>query len=450
MLKRLRLIVFSLVFLGCITSLKSEKNTTYIYPPWKHTWGVRKADPFKLRVFVGNKTKFNDPQGLACVRLNSWDDTAKTGDDDEVTIYGVNSGDNCIIYNKSMYSIGIYGLDDDHKKLNKPWGITADEKGNVFVVDRGNSQIVHLFNPGDNLEFEKTIGGPDSERGQLIDPRGIVLDNSGKLFISDAALGRITVFSIEGKILDVWEGFNAPDGISSIGPNEHWTYFRDDYFVVVVDSLNRRLRKLSSTGEILEEFSASAITEMNAQFTNVVIDYHSQILATDKTNNCIHKFDRNLNYISRFGGKDKNDHKFDQPRGIALHRKFGQIFVAERQGAQYLWVAVDVPELTTNVRTDSIWNDLDIDFYLTEPANCEMDVTDKYGRFLTQFIQRRRLETGQNHLSWSTVIPKMNPNNESSPALPPQYTPGKPLPPGEYKLRCRFRALYSSRKFFTR
>ncbi len=96
-------IALIILSLSCVKFIYAEKNTSYIYPPWRHTWGVVRATPFKLRLFLGNKTKFNDPQGLACVRLLSWEDTPPTADDAEITVYGVHSGHNCIVYHRSMY-----------------------------------------------------------------------------------------------------------------------------------------------------------------------------------------------------------------------------------------------------------------------------------------------------------------------------------------------------------
>ncbi|MBC8466110.1 NHL repeat-containing protein, partial [bacterium] len=216
-------------------SLQAVENTTYIYPPWKHTWGVRRATSFKLRLFLGNKTTFQDPQGIACTILKTWDDPDKTSDDDELTAYGVNSGANCIIYNSSMFSLAIYGLEDGHEKMNRPWGIAADPDGNVYVVDRGNSRVLHLFNPESALEYVKTIGGPGSEDGSFIDPNGVALDSNGNIYVTDSALGRVSVFNKNGDLIDVWDGFIDPGGIAVIGPKTR-NFYRDARFAIVIDS----------------------------------------------------------------------------------------------------------------------------------------------------------------------------------------------------------------------
>jgi len=447
----------------------SEKNTAFIYPPWKHTWGVVKATPFKLRMFVGNKTRFNDPQGIAVARMDSWDDPERTGDDDEITAYGVNSGDNCIIYNRSMYALGVYGLDRKHTKFKHPWGIAADSKGNVYVADRGNARVVRLFNPKEDLKYKGEIGGPGTEPGQFVDPRGVALDGDGNLYVTDVGLGRVSVFDDDGQLKDVWEGFDAPDGIAAVGRSERWNYYRwtkegvavtdsaklELPFVVVIDSANQRIRKLSHDGVLLAETHASDWSVNKADLSFVTLDYHNQLLVTDRNNGCIHKLDRKLNYLTRFGrsGK-KGDYRFDQPRGIAVYRRFGQIIVSERKGAQYLWVAVDVPKFETTVHIDtatvidSVLYHLDLNFYLTEPAYCTFDVVDDVGRFVTRLTRsRRRFHAGEQQYTWWGVkLPKSLPDN--SPQPPSGYELGNPLPLGEYRVRAQFRATYSSRDFF--
>lgn len=426
------------------------RNTSYIYPPWKHTWGVRRATPFKLRLFAGNKTHFDNPQGLACARLDTWEDTTKTSDDDELTVYGINSGDNCIVYNRSMYSLGIYGLDKDHEKFDRPWGIAVDCKGNVYVADRGNARIVKLFNPQNKLQFTGIIGGPGEEPGLFIEPRGVALDTDGRLYVTDSALGRISVFDENGSLVDTLNGFDGPDGIAVVGPEEEWSYFRNDNFIIVIDSLHQRVRKLDLNGELVGETSAREWNVENAYLGYVTIDYYNNIILTDMKNGCLHKLNHNLTYLTRFGEPGRNDYQFDEPRGITTYRRFGQIIVAEREGAQYLWVGVDVSRLTAEVKTVSVWSDLMIDFNLTEPAFCDMDIVDSYGRFIARVSTSRRFPAGSNHIAWAMVIPGTPPKDLHHVELPPEFKRGERLPAGDYAVRASFRATYSSREHFTR
>jgi len=82
------------------------------------------------------------------VRLEAWEDPEDPHDDDELTVYGVNSGQNNIIYNKSMWGLEVYGLHEKgEQRLNQPHGICANSRGDVYVADSGNNRIVRLLNP---------------------------------------------------------------------------------------------------------------------------------------------------------------------------------------------------------------------------------------------------------------------------------------------------------------
>ena len=87
--------------------------TTYVFPAFKHTLGIRRAGATELFLFMGFKVKFRNPEGLACARLDSWEDPEDPHDDDELTVYGVNSGQNNIIYNSSMWGLDVFNIDED-------------------------------------------------------------------------------------------------------------------------------------------------------------------------------------------------------------------------------------------------------------------------------------------------------------------------------------------------
>ena len=349
-----------------------------------------------------------------------------------------------------MYSLGIYGLDKDHIKFSRPWGIAADAEGRVYVADRGNSRVVRLFNQGKNLEYVGSLGGPGEAPGRFFEPMGVALDHQGVVYVTDGGLGRVTLFDDNGEVIQIWKGFDGPDGIAVVGKGEKWNYRSSQTFAVVIDSLHQRVRKLSLEGELLVETDVSKWGLDEAYLAYVTLDYYNQLIISDKHNNCLHKLDSDLNYLTRFGEFGKGDYQYDQPRGIAIYRRFGQLIVTERLGAQYMWVAVEVPRFEASVVTDSIWRDLRVDFDLTEPALCEMDILDIYGRFVARLSTCRRFLPGAGHLSWNLRVPKRWRQTIPLPILPKEYKAGEILPPGEYTVRARFSATYSSRKHFSK
>ena len=160
------------VFLLCClcAALRSQ---SLVEPPYLHSYGIRKATPAKLFMFFGPITQFDDPEGLATAKMKSRDDPKTIQDDDEVVVYGVNSGRNQLIYNTSMWTLGLYGSkgSGDNQFLS-PRGVAIDENGNVYVVDSGNNRVVQLFNPKKEVRWVHAFTGKSATDPGLLAPAG--------------------------------------------------------------------------------------------------------------------------------------------------------------------------------------------------------------------------------------------------------------------------------------
>ncbi|HYP56012.1 MAG TPA: NHL repeat-containing protein [Solirubrobacterales bacterium] len=100
-------------------------------------------------------------------------------------------------------------------KPQRPLGIAADGKGNIWMVDRENGRIVKYNEAGSYLGQFGTYGsGP----GQFLDPRGIAVAPDGTIWVADAARGRIQQFNAKGEYL---RGFGAK---SSVPTNDPWGF----------------------------------------------------------------------------------------------------------------------------------------------------------------------------------------------------------------------------------
>jgi hypothetical protein len=385
---RIHILVLAIVAAATLVSLAAgpeRGGTTLVTPPWTHCLGLHRVTQFHLDIYSGYRERFVDPEGLFCVKLVSKDNPDTPRDDDELTVYGLNSGACDIIYNKSLTSIGIVGSPGSGPmQFSKPLSLTGDKDGNLYVADTGNDRVAQLRYSNDDLVWIKEIRAPAEHPFRA--PSGIVL--SGELlYVADTDNNRIVVLRADGSFL---QSFGAelkgaslfkPFSIAAITGEDEFLYY-GDRFLVVTDSLGGRLWKLSPEGKPLGLVRRATLGE-NGSFNHVAIDYYGNIYVTDRRAGVIHKFDRHFGYIAAIGYKEKGGLQLDEPRGITIYRRFGQIFVSERAGAQYFWVGTDVLRFSAE---NLIFNlernrcSVDVSFLLTETSTISLILRDAEGK----------------------------------------------------------------------
>ncbi|RMF69107.1 MAG: hypothetical protein D6743_02435, partial [Calditrichaeota bacterium] len=421
--------------------------TTLVYPAFLHTYGIRKATKTHLMIYTRNKVKVRNPQGLAVTRLNSWDNPNDKKDDDEVTGYGVNSDANTIIYNKSMTALGFYGLSEKGERaLNHPTGIAADERGDVYVADTGNDRVVRFFNPKRSLKFVRAIGGRGSLPGQFLAPRGVALDSNGMVYVADTGNHRVQVIRPDDR-LHLWFGVQGtedgqlwhPTGIAVTDRKQVWSYYKDS-FIVLIDLDGTRIQKFSLDGRFIKAVHLKDFGYEAGKLMYLAIDYYSNIWVTDFQNNCVHKFDRNLNYLTSFGRRGSGDKEFTEPRGIAIYKRFGQVFIAEKESAQYYWIGTDVFDVQTRWLPEERLGL--VAFRLTEPSYVSVTLRSSGEKSEKKILQKAQFFSGPQALyldgRWRRVLPEAGGENPS--------VDRPPLPPGEYHLTLKVEPTYSSYK----
>jgi hypothetical protein len=188
---------------------------------------------------------------------------------------------------------------------------------------------------------------------------------------------------------------------------------------------------------------------IEAELEYICIDYYNQILVTDSKNHCIHKFTHNLDYITSFGKEGDDDFEFIKPTGITIHRRFGQLFVAEDSGAQYYWVGTDVHDLNI----EHYQKNLHFSFKITEPSFLTADLLDHEGKFIMRLTQKRLLpHSGEQILHWNRTVGITNKliiENEEL-EVSNKVRPGEKAPSGKYRIKLSLEATYSSRTHFVR
>jgi len=350
---------------GAVTAGGSRPPTTLVFPPWTHTYGFTKFRQFHMTLHGGRDRRIDDPQGIAVARLDA-SNGPEAGDDDEVTVLGVNAGRGEVVYNPTVYTLAFLP-----QRLRGPVGVALDARGRGAVAEAGADRLVLLRMGGNGrLRADRTVAFAESGR-PLAAPAGVAIA-AGRLYVADAGGDRVVVADTSGRYLDTWEGFRGPFGVAAIdGPEANFYGAR---LIAVTDSLQQRLTLLDDEGRRVAAVRHAEVNDVDGTFAFVAFDYYANVFVTDTRSGCVYKFDRGLAFLTRFECAGDETDELDEPRGIAIHRPLGQVFIAESSGVSYYWIGTDVLHLRARgvVGPDAVA--IEARFMLTEHARVTVEL----------------------------------------------------------------------------
>jgi sugar lactone lactonase YvrE len=368
---------------------------------------------------VAPMVRIGEPAGIAVTRLTSTDDPEDAGDDDEVTLVAVDRSAGRVLSNLGLMKVGTWdGSDSDLGPLSSPSDVAIDRDGRVAITDTGNRRVVLLRHDGSSLR-------PVDQFPGFMEPRGVAADGKGGFYVCDRRFqtvvhldtktGKRTTFGLE-------VAFELPIAVATVGEGDRMAR-GGRRVVVIVDQDGKRLRVFDPAGALRATRLASSLSAPDARFDDVDVDYYGNILAVDRAGNRMHKFRDDLYPLDTFGTRD-GDPGYRAPRGIAIHRRLGQVFLTEEAGGVYLWVGTDITGLAA--RSDG--SGLAFSYLLTEESDVSARILDPQGKVAVTLMHESRQQAGPQRGSWD--------GSDGS---------GVRLQPGKYLLEVRARATYASR-----
>jgi DNA-binding beta-propeller fold protein YncE len=406
-----------------LVALIVSDPTTLLVPPFSHTMGFNRIGRFYISMYLGRGFRIENPQGICGAKMLEEDDPTTSNDDHILTLFGVNSGTSQIVYNVKLLEPRIYGSPgNDTGHFNHPHGIACNKHGTVYVADTDNDRVVRLKYENTRLKWVSTI---DSG---LKAPRDVALDARGRVYVADHGNNRILVFDSLGTVVGTWTGdLDGPTGICVLDESADYNDFHVNA-AVVIDRGGTRISQFSlDDGQQRRTVDMRRIGLDEAGFAYCAYDRHGNVYVTDQKNSQIHLFDPDLRYIISFGRQGTEGTTFNSPTGIALWRRFGQVFISEADGGQYYWVGLDAyligfypPEF------DSLQPGTTIALYITEMANIQVDITAPSGTPVRSLAPPHMQHPGEALIVWDG-----RDNN------------GKLVPVGEYKVTVVAKPTYS-------
>lgn len=391
---------------------EQAEHTTLVYPPFAHTLGIHRARTSHLRLFLGDRTRFDDPQGVAAVKFASDDDPGVRGDDFQLTLFGVNSGRGEVLYNSSMRTLAIFGREGDGEgELREPHGIAATVDGRVYVADTGNRRVARLRWDPDARALRWAGEWPAGS------PFDVEADARGQVWASDREANAVLRFADReagaGSALlgpqspgDRWPlpaDVEAPLGLAVADSLDPWLQ-PNATRLYLVDRDGLRLRAYDADGKVLAEVEPGDLpgADGSARFLYVEIDYFGNVYASDPVGQAVHKLDADLRPLTTFAGPGPVESNLEEPRGIAIWKRFGQVFVAEREGAQYFFVGTDFRPLEEPIRVQEQeggegWA---LELFLTEPATIRLAFLDAAGDTLA-VVDAGTVGEGRQAIEWA-------------------------------------------------
>ena len=77
------------------------------------------------------------------------------------------------------------------RRLSRPFGIDADNSGNIFVIDAGNNRLLEFDS---SLQPVREVGGFGTLEGLFNAPTFVTIDNNLNIYVSDGDNQRISIF----------------------------------------------------------------------------------------------------------------------------------------------------------------------------------------------------------------------------------------------------------------
>lgn len=157
-------------------------------------------------------------------------------------------------------------------------------------------------------------------RGLAAGPSGCPADGaSGVIYVTDTAEDRVQKFLPDGTFLDVWGGFDDPDGIAVDAHGD----------VYVVETANDRVLKLTCEGDTILWWGShgSGPGEFYSPH-GIALDPSGRVYVADTNNHRIQRFNEEGGFQCQWGSYGSGQGQFAYPLGVAADGA-GNVYVAD-------------------------------------------------------------------------------------------------------------------------
>lgn len=296
--------------------------------------------------------------------------------------------------NITKYSLSTNNIVDTFssgdKNFNSPKDIQADNQGNLYVADTGNS-IIQKYNAATNSwtswgekgskngefyspvsikyynnhiyvvdgvnqtlqkfdtngNFINKFGMGGHENGKFILPTGIAIDDNDNIYVADQGNYRIQKFNANARFVTSWGKKGQDD--DEFGDNLMGLAIKNGY-IYVVDNSNKKVKKFDLNGNLITSFNNN---KFSTQMGGIAVDKDEKVYV------CI--YDKNQVYVFNKDGSDNKIFYIKSPTGIYIDKN-NLVYVSSQTDNKIIKINLDDNSSTTLINQN-----------LNKPAGISVD-----------------------------------------------------------------------------
>jgi len=197
----------------------------------------------------------------------------------------------------------ITGVSNSRQKLDRPFGLSLDEAGNLVVADTGTASVCYL-----DLAHKQWLRWSGVGPTRFLSPVAAVR-RGPTFFVADSGLGRVMAFDEKGRgQFTITNELERPVGLALLGDQ-----------LLIADSQRHQIVVCGLHGEFISKFGRRGRGPGEFNFpTHISVDRQRRIYVTDSLNCRIQVFDAAGHFLRAFGSAGDGPGCFSRPKGVAV------------------------------------------------------------------------------------------------------------------------------------
>lgn len=209
-------------------------------------------------------------------------------------------------------------------RLGKPYAVTTDDRGRVYVTDTGGSRVWVFDREKRQVRYLGISG-----QGQLAIPSGVAVDERGYVFVSDTKHDRVFAYDENGRValaIGKPDEFYSPSGLA---------IDRSSQRLYVADSGRHKIRVYDTrTGTFIFEFGVRGTEPGQFNFPTFLHLRDGALYVTDTMNFRVQVFSPEGVFLRKYGELGASYGQLSRPKGVAVDSE-GHVYLVDAAFANF-------------------------------------------------------------------------------------------------------------------